>query len=100
LAQEEEYALMVLEWEAIHFEVPSSVGGEILNVSTHPSTPFPMAAMGAAVLYTTTPSPVHLVEEKVFAQFSDGVKKEGCRWVLEPYEWRPGGVCRDQLKHP
>jgi hypothetical protein len=36
-------------------------------------------ATGVAGLFTTTPGLVHLLEERVFAQFNDEVKREGHR---------------------
>jgi hypothetical protein len=83
LFQEEEVALLLLEWEMIHFELPPSVCGEISKVATPRSSISLAAVTGVVELSTTTMGPVHLVEERVFTQFNDVVKSEGCRWVLD-----------------
>jgi hypothetical protein len=56
------------------------MSGEILNAPLRIS--FPTVVTGAAGLSTLTSSPVHLVEERVFTQFNDEVKKDGRRWIL------------------
>jgi hypothetical protein len=58
-------------------------GGKLLNLSAPPQFLAPGAVAGALGLPPSTMSRVHLVEEKVFAQFKDEVKKDSKRWVLD-----------------
>jgi hypothetical protein len=82
LAQEEESALMLVERGEV-FERAPSTGGANSNSLAHKVSPTLGTAAGLTGLQTTTPSLVHLIEENVFTQFSDEVKKEGRRWVLD-----------------
>jgi hypothetical protein len=83
LAQEEESALMLIERGDFQFETTSREGGDISNPTALLSVTAPAMAAGVLGLSTATPSLVHLLEEKVFAHFSDEVKKESKRWVLD-----------------
>jgi hypothetical protein len=83
LAQEEESTLMLIERGDFQFETTSREGGDISNPTALLSVTTPAMAAGVLGLSTATPSPVHLLEEKVFTHFSDEVKKESKRWVLD-----------------
>jgi hypothetical protein len=65
------------------FERAPSTGGANSNSLAHKVSPTLGTTAGLTGLPTTTPSLVHLVEENVFTQFSDEVRKEGRRWVLD-----------------
>jgi hypothetical protein len=84
LAQEEESALMFVERENFEFNSNPRAGGKRLNPSGSNGV-FAATAEAARVTGRSshTMRPVHLVEEKVFAQFNDEVRKEGKRWVLD-----------------
>jgi transposase InsO family protein len=73
---------MLLECGEVFELAPSA---DVGNSKCLPALPHSASTTvtGKAGLSAPTPSPVHLIEEKVFAQFSDKAKKDGGRWVLD-----------------
>jgi hypothetical protein len=82
LAQEEESALMLIECGEIHFESNSQGVCVAPKPIVLPSKSTLVKVVGVRGLSMSTSSPVHLVEEKVFAHFSDEEKDSKC-WVLD-----------------
>jgi hypothetical protein len=81
--QEEESTLMVVERGEFHFESTPQEGGDITSLTASPKSFDLGMAAGGLGLSTVTSSLMHLVEEKVFVHFSNEVKKESKRWILE-----------------
>jgi hypothetical protein len=84
LAQVEESTLMLVEGGQIQFEATLVVGEKdssplfALGVKAGQATATPVTRLS-----TAASSPVHLVEERVFAHFNDEAKKDVKRWVLD-----------------
>jgi hypothetical protein len=72
---------MLLERGGV-FELVPSAGGANSNVLAPKISSTLVMAVGVVRLLMTTIGLVHLIEEMVFAQFSDEVKKEEDRWSL------------------
>jgi hypothetical protein len=70
---------MLIERGEIHFESNSHGASVAPKPIVLPSASTPVMAVGVLGLLTAALSPVHLVEEKVFAHFSDEEKKESKR---------------------
>jgi hypothetical protein len=83
LAQEEESILMLIEHGEFHFESNPREGDNVSKPTILSGTYAPAMAVGVLSLSTATLSPVHLVEEKVLAHFSDKKKKESKPRVLD-----------------
>jgi hypothetical protein len=83
LTQEEESTLMVVERREFHFESTPHEGGYITNLTASSTSFDPWMAAGGLGLSTVTSSLMHLVEEKISVHFSNEVKKESKRLVLE-----------------
>jgi hypothetical protein len=73
---------MLVEHGAL-FELAPPVGMANSNTPTPKLSPTLVAATRLVGLLATSIGPVHLIEEKVFAQFSDEVKTKGWHWVLD-----------------
>jgi hypothetical protein len=82
LPQEKESALMLIEHGEILFESNSRGAGGAPKSAISPGTSTLAMVVGVLRLSMSTLSPVHLVEEKVFTQFSDEEKESKC-WVLD-----------------
>jgi hypothetical protein len=74
--REDESSLMLVERGEV-FELAPSTGAANSKLSLAL-----VGVMGVIGLLVTSRGRVHLIEEKVFTQFNDEVKKEGRCWVL------------------
>jgi hypothetical protein len=82
LTQEDQSTLLLLECGEVLFESYPWAGENFLNLIASPQLSVPVAVAGALKLPPATLGRVHLVEEKVFADFNDEVK-DSKWWVLD-----------------